>query len=244
MTKPELSIIIPAYNEAERISSTLEKMTKYFTKLGKSYEIIIVNDGSRDQTEEVITKAKPPFARIVSYGQNRGKGFAVKFGAKQAKGDWILFADADNSTPIEEFEKLFAETGKYEVIIGSRYVRGSQIAVKQGVPRIILSRIGNILVQLLILPGVQDTQCGFKLFSSSAAQKIFSRQTINGWGFDMEILKIARDNGYRIKEIPITWYNDDQSRIQSSRVFTKTLKELFVIFGNSLTGMYRPKNTN
>jgi len=234
----ELSVIIPAYNEEKRLPKTLAIVSRFLEGQDLSYEIIVVDDGSGDKTKEVTLAAKIPNLRYVTYGHNRGKGFAVHFGVECARGNWILFTDADNSTPIEEFAKLWRSTDRYEVIIGSRYRADSHVAVKQARARIILSRLGNLLVQLLILPGLKDTQCGFKLFSHAAAKKIFARQTIWAWGFDMEILRIAKELGYQIKEVGVTWYNDEQTRLQSSRVFTRTLGELFRIRLNSWRGIY------
>lgn len=235
----KISVVVPAYNEAQRIAPTLQTIQQFFATLNYEYEVLVVDDGSKDDTAKVVTGLNLPRVRVVTYGGNRGKGFAVNYGAKAATGDWILMTDADNSTPIEEFNKLFAATERYEVIIGSRYMKKSVIAVKQSTPRIVLSRLGNLLVQLLLLPGLSDTQCGFKLFSAAAAKKIFPLQSIWGWGFDMEILRIAKEQGYKIKAVPVTWRNDDQSRIQSANVFTKTLKELLTIRLNSWSGKYR-----
>lgn len=234
----KLSVVVPAYNEESRIGKTLRAIDAFLSSRKFSYEIIVVDDGSKDETVKTIALLKIKSVRTVSYGRNRGKGYAINFGVKCAHGDWVLMTDADNSTPIEEFDKLWQSKDDCEVIIGSRYRRGSHIAVRQSVPRIILSRLGNVLVQLLILPGIRDSQCGFKLFSSGATKKIFPLQTIWGWGFDMELLRIAKEQGYKIKEVPITWYNDDQSRIQNARVFTKTLSELLAVRRNSFQGKY------
>lgn len=235
----KLSVVIPAFNEEKRIGATLQAVSAFLQKQTDEYEIIVVDDGSKDSTTTTVEQLALPHVRVVSYGGNRGKGYAINYGVGQASGDWILMTDADNSTPIEELPKLLAATNNNQVIIGSRYTRGSNVTVRQGVPRIAMSRLGNLLVQLLILPGIHDTQCGFKLFSAAAAKRIFPLQTIWGWGFDMEILRIAKEQGYKIREVGVEWRNDDQSRIQSSTVFTKTLRELFTIRNNSWKGMYR-----
>lgn len=239
----KISIIVPAYNEENRIAPTLQIINTFFASQNYSYEIIVVDDGSKDQTTTVVNNLKLPHTQVISYGGNRGKGYAINFGVKASSGDWILMTDADNSTPIEQFSKLFTQTDQFEVIIGSRYMSGSTVTVKQSTPRIVMSRLGNLLVQLLVLPGLFDTQCGFKLFSASAARAIFPLQTIWGWGFDIEILRIAKEQGYKIKQVPITWRNDDQSRIQSANVFTKTLKELVAIRRNSWQGRYHSKRS-
>lgn len=235
---PELSVVIPAYNEARRIEKTLRIISEYLAAQKKSYEILVINDGSRDKTAKVVEELKVPHLKLLSYERNGGKGYAVNFGVKAARGEWILVADADNSTPINELDKFWELTKSFPVLIGSRYLKESNITLRQPTPRVVLSRLGNLLTQLLILPGIKDTQCGFKLFQARAAHDIFSRQTIFGWGFDMELLRIARERGYRIREVPITWHNDEQSRIQTSRVFAKTLRELFTIKLNSMSGKY------
>lgn len=240
----KISVIVPAYNEAKRIAPTLRSIANYFEGRPEELELIVVDDGSRDNTRQVCEGLKIKELRVVDYGGNRGKGYAVNYGVQQAKGDWIIFTDADNSTPIEELAKLYNATDSHEVVIGSRYVEGSYVPVKQSAPRIIASRLGNALIRLVLLGGIHDTQCGFKMFSAAAAKTIFPRQTIFGWGFDMEILRIARENGYKIKEIGVTWRNDDASKIQSSRIFIKTLKELFMIKVNSLSGRYRSNKSS
>lgn len=238
-SKPLITIIVPAYNEAKRIGKTLKEISNYFRRRAESYEIVVVDDGSKDNTRAAVEKLNLPNLRLVTYSGNMGKGYAVNFGVKNSLGEWILFTDADNSTPISQFDHLWQQTDSYQVIIGSRYLKGSHIAIRQGVPRILMGRLGNLLIQTLVLPGLHDTQCGFKLFSRRAAQEIFPLQTIWRWGFDMEILRIAREHGYKIKEMPITWLNDEQSKIQSSRVFIKTLFELLAIKRNSLLGRYK-----
>lgn len=235
----ELTVVVPAYNEARRISKTLKSVSNFMRKTGLHHEILVIDDGSSDKTQAVVEALALPDVKVLSYGENRGKGYAVHYGVEHAAGAWILCIDADNSTPIQEFEKLWPAKQQYRVIIGSRYVRGSNIAVRQGVPRIIMSRLGNVLIQALILWGINDSQCGFKLFEAGAAEKIFARQTIWRWGFDMEILRIARELGYSIKEVPVKWLNDDQSKLQSRTVFVTTLGELFAIKKNSLLGRYR-----
>lgn len=237
-SQPLITVIVPAYNEVGRIGSTLQIISEYFQRKELTHEILVIDDGSRDKTAQAVSELDVPQTRVLSYGSNRGKGFAVNFGVQAAKGKWILFTDADNSTPITEFDRLWQEASNDSVVIGSRYLKESRITVRQAVPRVILGRLGNLLVQLLILPGIKDSQCGFKLFNADNAKKIFAHQTIWRWGFDMEILRIAKERGLKIKEVPITWRNDDQSRIQSSRVFIKTLGELLTIKKNSLLGRY------
>ena len=237
--QPYLSIVIPAYNESRRIKKTLNYIYGYLKKQKYSFEIIVVNDGSRDNTVKVVESLDIPNLRVEDYGKNQGKGYAVNYGMLKASGKYIIFADADNATPFEEISKLLKNAEEYPVIIGSRYLKESKIKFYQPLSRVIASRIGNFLVQILILPGIKDTQCGFKLFEHSAAKVIFIRQTIWRWGFDMEILYIARKLRYKIKQVPVDWYNQEGSKIQSSKVFLSTFAELFKIRMKAFRGAYK-----
>ncbi|MGB9848106.1 MAG: dolichyl-phosphate beta-glucosyltransferase [Minisyncoccia bacterium] len=222
MAKPFLSVIIPAYNEAERIPKTLLDIDKYLSQAGFSYEIIVVNDGSKDKTAEVVEKMKSLVKnlKLIDNKVNQGKGGVVAQGMLDAKGMIRLFADADNSTPIEQIEKFFPYFKEgYDVVIGSRAMKDSQLAVKQPFYRQILGRVGNLIIRLLAVPGIKDTQCGFKAFTEKAAEKIFPQLTIKRWGFDVEVLVIARLLGYRIKEVGIRWINDPHSKVKASAFF-------------------------
>lgn len=234
----DISIVIPAYNEEKRIVKTLKKVADFFDRQAMDYEIIVVSDGSRDKTCEVVENFGSDRVKIICVCQNHGKGFGVNRGVANAKGEKILFIDADNSTPIEHFSDLYQHLEEFEVVIGSRYSHDSKIKLKQPWIRIVGSRIGNLLIQTMILPGFPDTQCGFKLFTKDAAKRIFSRQTIWRWGFDMEILYVAKKLGYKIKQVPVSWFNDERSRIQSFRTFTTTFCELVKIKLNALRGVY------
>jgi len=236
----ELSIVIPAYNEARRIGRTLPTIDQYLRERGWRYEILVVDDGSKDRTADLVKGMALPSVRLLAYGENRGKGYAVNFGLKHGRGKWRLFTDADSSTPIEELEKLWREKDRYPIVIGSRYRPESQITQKQPFLRRAGSRLGNLLTRALILPGISDTQCGFKLFSQSALEKILPLQTVWRWGFDMEILRIAKEHKLPIKEVGVIWQNDELSKIQSPRVFWQTLCELLAIKINSLLGKYSP----
>jgi dolichyl-phosphate beta-glucosyltransferase len=237
-----VSVVVPAYNEAERIGPTLQRIVDFFSTQSIPLELVVVDDGSSDQTVAVVEGLRLPGVVVMSYGGNRGKGYAVHYGVTHARGDWVLFADADNSTPIEEFSKLWNERDRYQVIIGSRYLAESNIVIKQNKLRVFISRSGSMLTRFLLLPGIKDTQCGFKLFSNDAVRDIFQYQTVWRWGFDMEILRIAKEHGYQIKEVPVRWYNDEGSKIHSSRVFFATLSELLTIKKNSLLGRYNRRN--
>jgi len=225
--KPFLSVIIPAYNEAERIPLTLIDVDKHLSLAKYPYEIIVVNDGSLDDTATVVehfTKMIPNL-QLTGYEQNRGKGGAVRFGMLEAKGRYRLLMDADNSTSVDHFDKMipFFEEG-YDVVICSRAHKESKLTPPQGFLRQILGKGGNLIIQALVLPGIWDTQCGFKAFSGEAAEQIFPLQRITGWGFDVEILGIAKHLGYKIKQIPVVWVNDTASHVGAS-AYIKTLLE-------------------
>ena len=239
--KYEFSIVIPAYNEKNRILKTLNSIYEYFQN--ENFEIIIVDDGSNDNTTSFIENKKESIGeniKIISYQPNKGKGYAVKKGIEKAQGKFILFTDADNSTPIEEFKKLLtALKNNNDIAIGSRYLSNSDIKIKQNIFRILIGRLGNLLIQLLLVKKVKDTQCGFKLFKNEVAKNIFKKQTINRWGFDMEILTIAQILDYKIVEVPVSWLNSSDSRLRPIRDTIKTFLELIKIKLNLLTGKYK-----
>lgn len=239
MDERDLSIVIPAYNEADRLPKTLGIINDYLASTQYTYEILVVDDGSRDNTSEVAKSLELKNVKVLAYKINRGKGYAVNHGVTRAKGRYIIFADADNSTPFEQIAKLLEQINDFPVVIGSRYLPGSKIMVKQPLSRRIGARLGNLLIRMILLPRVVDTQCGFKMFQLEAAKEIFARQTIWRWGFDIEILYIAKKLGFQVKQVPVEWYNDTATKIQSPFVFVSTLSELFRIKLNSLQGKYR-----
>lgn len=219
MAQPYLSIIIPAYNEAERIPATLVDMDKRLSGVDYSYEILVVNDGSRDNTATVVKNMAKMVKnlKLIDLPENVGKGGAVKKGMLLAAGHIRLFTDADNSTSIEQFEKmmpLFKEG--YGVVIGSRALKGAQLNPPEPFYRRAIGKILNFLVQFFLLPGIWDTQCGFKAYTDEAAGKIFSISKTVGWGFDVETLALAKRLGFRIKEVPVHWVNDTRSHVKFS----------------------------
>ncbi|MBU6389259.1 glycosyltransferase family 2 protein [Patescibacteria group bacterium] len=228
---PYLSVIIPAYNEAERLPETLVLLKDFLERQEYPSEVIVVDDGSKDRTVELAKEIQNRFPelRIIENAQNRGKGAVVRQGILAARGRYRLFMDADNSTPATEIPHLLKEVPKYEVVIGSRYLHKDSIKIKQSWKRRVLSRAGNFLIQLLALPGIKDTQCGFKLFSSEAAGRIFSRQTMTGWSFDFELLAIAKQLGYVIKEVPVDWFDAKQSTLRASRAYSSSLRDLLIL---------------
>lgn len=226
-TKPYLSVVIPAYNEVRRLPLTLIDVDRHLSGWKYPYEIVVVNDGSTDDTEDVAKRFVKliPNLRVVSYELNQGKGNAVKVGMLEAKGKFRLLMDADNSTSVDQFKNMipFFEEG-YAVVIGSRAHKDSKLTPPQGIVRQILGKAGNLFIQALVLPGIWDTQCGFKAFTAEATEKIFPLQRIKRWGFDIEILALARRLGYKIKEIPVVWINDPDSKVGPS-AYLQTLIE-------------------
>jgi len=235
---PHLSVVIPAYNEQERLGTTLASITDYLKVQAYDFEIIVVDDGSSDGTVGVAQSFDG--VRLLRNKHNMGKGATVTHGMLQATGDYILFTDADGSTPIREVAKVLAahEDG-YDVVIGSRALPDSNIVQYQPLHRILLGKTFNFAVQLLALPGLKDTQCGFKSFTREAAIEVFSRRTIDRWGFDMEILYIARRFGFRVKEVGIEWEDSPASKVNALRDGLKMLGDLVRIRYQDMRGVYQ-----
>ncbi len=229
-----LSVIIPAYNEQNRIAPTLLDVDSWLSKQEFDYEILVVNDGSTDKTKEVVQKISQtsPKVKLIDNFKNQGKGAVVRQGMLTAKGQWRLFMDADNSTTIDHFEKMLPLIKQdYDVVIGSRDskdVKGAKQAVKQSWLKRLFGNLGNLVIQIVAVPGIWDTQCGFKAFSQEAAQEIFSRSLIKKWGFDVEALFLARKLGYKIGIIPVYWKNDPNSHV-SWKGYLISFKEVFQI---------------
>lgn len=210
----DISIIIPTYNESKRILPTLASVHQYCMEHNFHFEILIVDDGSTDDTISTVQAMNLSRVAIIKEFQNRGKGYAVRKGMLAAKGAIRLFCDADGSTPIIELEKLVKPLLAKEasIAIGSRYVQGAKVTMRQPLLRRVWSRGVNNVVQKKLLPGIIDTHCGFKAFSHEAAIDVFSKCTINGWAFDLEVLALAQLLKYSIVEIPVMWQNDAQSK--------------------------------
>jgi dolichyl-phosphate beta-glucosyltransferase len=230
-----VSIIIPAYNEEVRLPMTLGATADYFAKLGDEFEILVVNDGSRDGTERVVTEyaaAHPQFSiQCLSYGGNHGKGYAVRYGMLRGKGSLRLFCDADLATPAEEYEVLLKgmrDSGA-DIAIGSRPLRESNLLVHQPWYRELGGRCFNKIVQRMAIPGIDDTQCGFKLFTAAATEDVFSLCKLDRFAFDIEALYIANKLGYKITEIPIRWAHKDGSKVNMLRDGLKTIKDVAMI---------------
>jgi len=233
-----ISIIIPAYNEAQRLPGTMQKVQEYLSRSAWEFaEIVVVDDGSRDGTAEVAQAAG---ARVLANPGNRGKGYTVRHGMLEAKGEWLLFTDADLSAPIDEMDKLWAATerAQAQVAIGSRAVDRSLIGVRQPFFREAMGRVFNLVMRVTTGLPFQDTQCGFKLFEARAAREIFGRQRLEGFGFDVEVLYIARWLGYRAVEVPVRWNDAAGTKVSLWRGMTAFLDPLKVRW-NGVTGKYR-----
>jgi dolichyl-phosphate beta-glucosyltransferase len=213
---PELSIVIPCYNEEQRLPRTIEQVERYLAGKGVSYELILVDDGSSDGTRKIMDAAaeRNPAVRLEALPQNRGKGRALAEGVAVARGTEILVTDADLSTPIEEIDKLRTELGKGAgVAIGSRALKGSRVEVSQPIYRVLMGKAFNLLVQAVLLPGIWDTQCGFKLFRADVAHDAFAALTTDGFGYDPEVLYRAKKRGVRIAEVPVVWRNSAPTKV-------------------------------
>jgi dolichyl-phosphate beta-glucosyltransferase len=237
-----LSVIIPAYNEEKRIPKTLAEISGYLSKQNYDYEIVVVSDGSKDKTAEVVIGLKPQIAnlKLIDNKENHGKGFVVRQGLMEAKGDFRLFTDADNSTSIDQIEKMWPEFEKgYDLVIGSRDIRGAVLNPPQPWIRQILLGEGFKLFRKLVIGlwAVQDTQCGFKCFTGKVCEDILSKCKIDRFAFDPEILILAKKSGYKIKEVPVYWKNDLDSKVKANSVI-KMATDLFKIKGNLITGKY------
>ncbi len=237
--KPFLSVVIPAYNEAARLAITLQDTMEFYNHQNYSFEVTVVDDGSVDHTAQIVQEAiqKHPDLNLlrVSHG---GKGHACRNGVLASRGEWVFLCDSDLSMPIAEFTKfsaLFAHTTP--ILIASRETPGAR---RIGEPeyRHVMGRVFNTLVRWLAVAGLQDTQCGFKCFRADVAHQLFRAQTIPGWGFDVEILFIARKWGYTIQEVPIDWYYRGQSKVKPVQDTFNMVRELLKIRLNDLHGMY------
>ncbi len=210
----DLSLIIPAFNEEARIEASLKNALEFFDSKSLSYEILVVDDGSSDRTIEVVSKFESPNLKLIAQPKNKGKGAAVTRGMLEANGKIRVFSDADFSTPVAEIEKVItAMSLGTEVFIGSRALDYTMIKKHQPAYREFMGKTFNKLVQLFLISGIKDTQCGFKGFTAKAALEIFSRMKIEGFGFDLEIIYLADKLGFHISEVPVEWYNDERSTV-------------------------------
>ena len=246
-----LSVIIPAYNEEKNIRRTIESIYHYLSGKNIEHEIIVATDGSKDKTDDIVRTAMSsvPTLQLLDYARNKGKGFAVRQGMLKATGQYRLFTDADNATSIDHIERMMpyfsAEGGSasggeqgYDVVIGSIALKGSTVASgSESLWRRIFGIMGNLFIQIMVVPGIQDTQRGFKIVTAKAAQDIFSKALIDRWGFDIEMLALARKFKHKIKEVPVNWKNDPNSHV-GIKAYLEVLMETVKIRWNLLTGKY------
>jgi len=237
-----LSIVIPSYNEERRLPKTLVEMDNYLSRQKYDYEIIVVSDGSKDNTASVVRNLEHRIAglKLIDNKENHGKGYVTRQGLLAAKGEIRLFTDADNSTSIDQVEKmipLFKQGAN--IVIGSRDVKGAVLEPPQPAFRVFVGNVFNLMVQVVVgLWGIKDTQCGFKALSAEAAEKIMPKCKIDRWAFDPEILKIGKKMGYKIEEVPVRWVNDLESKVKMSSTGKMAL-DLLNIRINLLTRKYR-----
>ena len=239
-TQPRLSIVIPAYNEQERIVATIGAIASHVSDLGFPWEMFIADDGSRDDTVNIVTALGLANLVVLKAPKNGGKGSAVQRGMLAARGKFVLFADADNSTPIEEVSKLLQklEGEGYDVAVGSRAADGAEEG-KKSFFRKVLSGGLRWIVKNIFRIGVKDTQCGFKMYTHEAAQKLHTKQTIMGFSFDPEILYLAAKYGYKIAEVPVSWIDAPGSKVDTRKEVQRFLRDLLKIKANDLRGVYR-----
>ncbi len=236
-----LSVVIPAYNEENRIPNTLKAIDKYLRGVSYNYEIIVVSDGSKDKTGDVVREMQGEIAnlRLIDNKDNHGKGYVVRQGLSEAKGKVRLFTDADNSTSIDQVEKMIPlfEKGA-NIVIGSRDMEGAVLDPPQSGLRVFVGNVFNIMVQILVgLWGIKDTQCGFKALSDKAVEDIVSLCKIDRWAFDPEILKVGKRMGYEIKRVPVHWVNDPDSKV-NFKGMARMGVDLLKIRWNLITGKY------
>ena len=241
MPYPAYSIVIPAYNEAARIGHALESVVACIRQRGWSAEVVVVNDGSRDQTAEMVRAFAQdhPEVRLLENPGNHGKGYSVRNGILHALGEIVMFTDADLSAPIEEAEGLFgAIAAGADIAIGSRWLERTRQTIRQPLYRQFFGRCFNGVTRAIMGLPYADTQCGFKAFTRAAAQTIFQLQTIERWGFDPEILFIALKRGYRIQEVAVSWAHDERTRMSYLKDGVRMLQDIAIVRWNALLGRY------
>lgn len=238
---PAYSIVIPAYNESARLGTSLEKVLAYVHAQKWNAEVIVVNDGSRDNTAEIVRTlaTKDSILRLIENPGNRGKGYSVRNGMLHAKGEIVLFSDADLSSPIEEASKLLQALDEgADIAIGSRWLRAETQTQRQPLYRQLFGRVFNLMLRVTLGLNFKDTQCGFKAFKQPAVRAIFPLQKIERWGFDPEILFLARKLGFKVKEVPVLWGHSGGTRINPLVDGTRMFAEMLRIRWYSITGKY------
>ncbi|MBV9183718.1 MAG: glycosyltransferase family 2 protein [Acidobacteria bacterium] len=238
---PKYSIVIPAYNEASRLGASLDRVLSYVLERRWDAEVIVVNDGSEDGTAKLVLRYQDrgPQVKLIENSGNRGKGYSVRHGMLEASGELLLFSDADFSAPIEESAKLFAaiESGA-DVAIGSRWVNPRLQTRRQSLLRQFYGRLFNLALRILLGLRFKDTQCGFKAFNRRAAQAVFPLQRIERWGFDPELLYLARKAGLKVEEVPVEWSHAAGTRLRPLRDGLRMVREVLEIRQNAQAGIY------
>jgi dolichyl-phosphate beta-glucosyltransferase len=242
MAGVQYSIVVPAYNEQERIAPSLESLLAHIARRHWNAEILVVNDGSTDHTGEIVSRIarQNPAVRLLANPGNRGKGYSVRHGLRQASGELVLFTDADLSTPIYEADKLFAalENGA-DIAIGSRWMESRLQTQRQPFHRQFVGRVFNLVLALTLRLNYRDTQCGFKAFRRRAAQALSSLQLVERWGFDAELLFLARKLGLKVREVPVEWAHDHRSKIRVFRDGFRMVADLLVVRWYQVSSRYK-----
>ncbi len=226
---PAISVVIPAYNEAERLGLTLRRVVEYLRRRGAAYELLVVDDGSRDDTPGVAESLAAEGVTLLRHDRNRGKGAAVRTGVLATRGAAVLLSDADLSTPIEDLERLEPRLADAELVLGSRAVAGARIEQHQPLYREVMGKTFNLLIRLLGVRGLRDTQCGFKLLAGAPARELFADLQIDGFAYDVELVWLARRRGYRVLEVGVTWANSPASKVHPLRDPLRMLRDIVLI---------------
>lgn len=244
MSDPYLSVVIPAYNEALRIGSTVEKVRRYLQTRNYPVELIVVDDGSNDSTPAILEEAQPhfPAMRVFRNEPNRGKGYSVRRGVLEARGELVLFTDADLSAPIEEANKLIGalESERADAAVGSRALERRLIGIHQPPHREFAGHIFNLLVRFFTGLKIRDTQCGLKLFRRATTRRAFELQRVEGFGFDPEVLFLIERLGGKVIEVPVRWNDNPATKVRLLRDSSRMLTDLAALRWRALTGKYRP----
>lgn len=235
-----ISFIVPVYNEENRVNKAVKELEIYLKKAAFEYEVLFVNDGSTDKTTAKIKSLKPKIKyQIISYQPNHGKGYAIRMGMQQARGDYRLFLDCDMSTPISEFNKFIPNLKPNLVLIGSRKSSGAQVIKHQPFIREKMGQVFTLIARLLINSDITDFTCGFKLFPREASSRIFSKAVIDRWSYDAEILFLTKKYGYKVQEIPVSWIDDPRTRVTLLKDSLQSFTDLLKINFLNLSGKYR-----
>ncbi len=236
-----VSLVIPAYNEEKRLAGTLGRMASYIEHSSFPFEIVVVDDGSTDGTAQLVERfaAKHPWVRLLRHKVNRGKGYAVRTGIFSARGDYIIFTDADLSTPIETADEFLVHlTNGSDVVVGNRRMHESRLEARQPWIREFLGRIFTRITRFLLRSSITDQTCGFKGFKRPAALEVFHRQSVFDWAFDAEILHIAAKRGLRVRQVPVRWHDESGSKVRVLSACVSSFLSLLVIWRNGITGRY------